>query len=70
MSKMAAMMAILKFIKRHLLQNRKSDWAETWWEASERHKDSELLQSFHSDIHAGRHGGHLEILQSTSPPKP
>ena len=23
-------------------QNRKSDWAQTWWDASERHRDSEL----------------------------
>ena len=63
-------MAILKFFKRHLLPNRKSDWAESWWEASQWHKYSELLKSFRSDIQDGRHGGHIEILQMTSPPKP
>ena len=62
--------AILKFFKRHLLPKRKSDWAKTWWEASQWHKDSELLKSFRSDIQDGRHGGHLEILQTTFPPKP
>ena len=48
---MAATMAILKFFKRYLLQNHTSDWAETLWEASERHRDSELLlRLFRSDI--------------------
>ena len=42
--KMAAMSAILKIFKWHLHPNRKSDWAETWWEASEQHRDSELLK--------------------------
>ena len=60
------MAAILKFFKRHLLTNPKSDWAETWWEASQWHRDSKLLKSFHSDI---QDGGHLEILQTTSPHK-
>ena len=32
--------------------------------------NSELVKSFRSDIQDGRHGGHLEILQTTSPPKP
>ena len=63
---MAAMMAILKFFKWHL-QNRKLDWTETWWEASEWDSDSELLKSFRSDVQDGRHGGHFEILQTTSP---
>ena len=36
---------------------------------SERHRDSELLKSFCSDIQASRHGSHLEH-QLTSPPKP
>ena len=81
-SKMAAMAAILKFFKRHL-PNCKSDWVKTWWEASQWHKDSELLKqlpkqwdrdskllkSFRSSIQDGCHGGHLEILQTTSPPK-
>ena len=62
------MVAILKFFKRHLLLNPKSDWAETWWEASQWYRDSKLLN--HSDIQDGCHGGHLEILQTTSPPKP
>ena len=61
------MVAILKFFKWYLLQNHKSDWAETLWEASEQHRDSELLRLFCSDIQDGRHGGHLEILQATSP---
>ena len=65
---MAAIAAILKFFKRHL-PNHKPDWAETW-KALERYKDSELLKSFSSDIQDGRHGGQLEILQTTSPPKP
>ena len=37
------MVAILKFFKRHLLPNRQSDWAETWWEASQWHRDSKLV---------------------------
>ena len=49
---MAAMAPILKFLKRHLLPNRKSDWAKTLWEASERHRDSELLKLFRSDLQA------------------
>ena len=49
-SKTATMAAILKFFKRHLLLNAKSDWAETWSEASQWHRDSKLLKSFHSDI--------------------
>ena len=44
-----------------------SDWTETWWEASQWNRDSELLKSFHSNIQDGRHG-HLEILQTTFPP--
>ena len=32
--------------------------------------DSELLTLFCSDIQDGRHVGHLEILQTISPPKP
>ena len=59
-----------EFFKPHLLPNSESDWAETWWEESQWHRDSELLKLFHSDIQFGRHGGHIEILQTTSPPKP
>ena len=40
------MAAILKVFKPHLLPNGKSDLAKTWWEALERHGDSELLKSF------------------------
>ena len=29
-----------------------------------------LLKRFHSDIQDGRHGGHLEILQTILPPEP
>ena len=50
---MAAMAAILKFFKRHLLQNRKSDWAKTLFEASERHRDSVLLKLFRSNLKDG-----------------
>ena len=60
-SKMAATAAFLKFFKRYLLQNHKSHCTETLWEASERHRDSELLRLFRSNIQ----GGHLEILQTT-----
>ena len=42
------MVAILKFLKIHLLPNCKSDWAETWWEASGWQGDSELLKPFSS----------------------
>ena len=73
------MVAILKILKRHLLPKGESDWweelgfgdlefrvgiGETW-----RHGDSELLNSFHSDIYDGLQG-HFEILQMTSSPKP
>ena len=58
----AAIVAILKFFKRHL-PNHRSDWVKTWWEASERHRDSELLKLVHSDIPEGRHGGRLEIFK-------
>ena len=50
---MAATVAILKFFKRHLLPNYNSVWAQTWWEESEWHRDSELLKSFRSDIQYG-----------------
>ena len=35
-----------------------------------RQGNSELLNSFCSDIQAGHHGGHFEIFQTTSPPEP
>ena len=63
------MLSILKIFKWHLLPNRKSDWAETWWEASEQHRDSEWLKSFCSDIQDGCYSGHLENLETTSAPK-
>ena len=34
----------------YLLRNRKSDWVETLCEALEQHGESELLNSFCSDI--------------------
>ena len=61
-----SMAAILKFFKRHLLPNRKTDWAETWWEASQWHRFSEFLKSFCHDIEYSLR----EIRQTTSPPKP
>ena len=68
--KMGTSAAVLKLFKLHLLLNPKSDWAETWWEASQWHRDSKLLKLSRSDIQNGCQGGHLEILQTTSPPKP
>ena len=64
MSKMAATVAILKFLW-HLLQNRKLDLAEAWLEASELHWNLELLKSFGTNIQDGRHGSYLENLQTT-----
>ena len=63
---MAARVAILKIFKPLLLLNGELDRAKTWWEALERHGDSELLKSFCYDIQDGRHGGHLENLQLLS----
>ena len=57
----------LKIFKLYLLPNRKSVWAERWWEALGQHGDSELLKSFRSNIQDGHYGNHLEILQTTSP---
>ena len=71
-----SMAAILKFFKRHLLPNRKLDWAKTWWEASQWHRDSELpwwpSWNFSNDISSktlnqtepkldGRHRSDIEI---------
>ena len=56
------MAAILKFFKRHLLPNRRLDWAKTWWEALELHRDSELLKLFCSNIQDGHHGGHMAAI--------
>ena len=58
----------IKILERHLLLDQWSDGAETWWEALWLHGDSELLKLFRSDIQDGCYDGHLEILQSTSPP--
>ena len=66
-SKMAALAAILKSFKRQLLPNPKSDYAETWWEASQWHRDSKLLKLFCSVSKMATRDGHLEILQTTSP---
>ena len=57
------MAALLKFFERHLLQNRKSDWAKTWWEASQWHRDSELLKSFRSDSQDSRQGAILKFFK-------
>ena len=38
--------SVVSFSHFRHLQNRKSDWAETWWEALGLHGDSELLKSF------------------------
>ena len=64
------MAGILKDFKQHLLLNQKLDWAETYWEALEQHKESELLKSFCSASQDGRLGGHLENLETTSAPEP
>ena len=48
--------AIVKLLKRHLTQDRESDWAEpdgSYRELSGRHGDSTLLKSFRSDIQDG-----------------
>ena len=47
-------------------QNRKSDWAETWWEALGLHANSEMLKSLRSDIEDGHHGDHLQSLHICS----
>ena len=62
---MAAMVAILKIFKPHLLLNTKSDLTQTMG-GIRGHGDSALLKSFHSDI---QDGWQLEILQTTSPDK-
>ena len=64
---MAAIVAILKYIKWHFLPNQKSDLADTWWEASVWHEDSELVKSFCPVIKDGHHGGHLEIFKQYLP---
>ena len=46
---MAVIVVFLKFFKPHLLPKRKSVWAETWWQSSDQHEDSEQLKSFCSD---------------------
>ena len=66
---MAAMSAILKVFKNYYNPNCKLDWAETWWEASEHHRESELLQSFRFDIQGGPYGGNLKNLQTMSAPE-
>ena len=55
----------------HIFDNssRTISWIEK--KLSRRHcGDLELLKSFRSDIQDGRQGDHLEMLQTTSPPKP
>ena len=63
--------AILKFFKLHLLPNRKSDRAKTWWEVSQWHRDFGIAKIvLFRYPRMPRHDGYLEILQTTSPPKP
>ena len=62
--------AILKFFKPHLLPNRKTNWAKTWWEASQWHKDLELLKLFCSDIKDGRKGAILKYFKQYLRPNP
>ena len=62
--------AILKFFKWHHLSTLKSDWAETWWEASQWHRDSKLLKLFHSDIQDGCHSGILKFFKQHLLPNP
>ena len=66
---MAAIEAILKIFEPHLLLNGKSECAKTWWEALDRHGDSEWLKSFYYDIQDGRHRGQPENLQMLSVPE-
>ena len=40
------MAAVLKFFKQHLFPNCNADSVQTWWEALEWHRDSELQESF------------------------
>ena len=47
---MAATMAILKIYKLRLLQNSKSEWAQTWWKALGWHGDLDLLNLFSSKM--------------------
>ena len=55
---------VLKFFKPLLLPNRRSDWAEPWWEALGWHADSELQKSSRSNIQYGR-GETLETLSDS-----
>ena len=43
-----------------------SNLAQTWWNASGQHVDSELPKLFHFHIQDGCHGSHVECLQMTS----
>ena len=63
MSKIAA---TLKFLNSHLLQNSKSSWAETWWEASGWNGDLKLLNRSFPISKMVANGGSLETLQTTS----
>ena len=50
----------MRLLKRHLLSNLKSVWAETWWDALRGHADPELLKSLRFDIQDWHHDDHLE----------
>ena len=68
-SKMSAMASIYNIFNLDLLQNGYSDREDISSEAMGRQGNFKLLNSFCSDFQAGRHGGHFEILQTTSPPE-
>ena len=65
---MAATVAILKF-SNDITSQTISQIEPKRREALDRYRDSELLKWFRSNIQDGYHGGHLEILQTTSYPK-
>ena len=50
------------------------DSDKTWWEVHalhvhvRQHEESEMLKSIYSDINHGRHGSHLELIQTSSFP--
>ena len=55
--------SFLKFIKWHLIPNRKLHWSESWWEAQERYRNSESLKSLCSNNQDGGHSGFLKIFK-------
>ena len=55
-----AIVALLKFFKRHVLTNHMSNW----WEALGQYEDSEFIQSFCSCYPDGHNGNNFKILQT------